>query len=598
MEEFYVSGEIEHLAEIISGRLYFGVTYADTTKLVKNNAENFYFTIDDELVYLNYYYDFGPLNISCLYKYCNKLNTYLQSAPTIKRVIHYTSRNEEKRSNAAFLMGAYAVIYLKMEPKQIMRILLSAGGSFRHFVDASQGLCQHTIRIVDCLNGLEKAMRLNFFNFDDFNTAEYDLYDKLQNGDLNWLVPRKFLAFIGPTEDKFMINGHTPEFYIKYFLQNDVQAVIRLNNKAYDRNNFVSAGIKHHDLFFPDGTTPPKNILLQFLEIAENCPTALAVHCKAGLGRTGSLIGAYIIKHYHLTAREAIAWMRICRPGSVIGQQQGWLEKIEGWLWRQGGQYRLQNFGDGDKLLRHKFGIYSLQWQVERKRLIHLAHRRGTSTPRQSARARIEQTNIIEEYTPKKLTAASAESRPLTQKDVKLDYDRERIPSANRNRATKLLSTSAKTNVSFQTDISKVQHNLYEKTSTTNNYDRIKKLSHRAFPKEAAYEYYSRERTRPKSIKTENISFSKINKPFDEKEKKTVTIQSGSKSIDNKDMGASIGKKGTYRRKVLQDDMLYNASNRNIDDILKETQGDKLNKIKTRRIYNSTPHQHVGFKSR
>lgn len=41
-----------------------------------------------------------------------------------------------------------------------------------------------------------------------------------------------------------------------------------------------------------------------------------------------------------MTAREAIAWMRICRPGSVIGQQQGWLEKIESWLWRQGSQYR------------------------------------------------------------------------------------------------------------------------------------------------------------------------------------------------------------------------------------------------------------------
>lgn len=64
------------------------------------------------------------------------------------------------------------------------------------------------------------------------------------------------------------------------------------------------------------------------------------ISIKAGLGRTGSLIGAYIIKHYQMSAREVIAWMRICRPGSVIGQQQGWLEKIESWLWRQGNQFR------------------------------------------------------------------------------------------------------------------------------------------------------------------------------------------------------------------------------------------------------------------
>lgn len=48
---------------------------------------------------------------------------------------------------------------------------------------------------------------------------------------------------------------------------------------------------------------------------------------KAGLGRTGSLIGCYIIKHFNFTAREAIAWVRLCRPGSVIGLQQEWLEE-------------------------------------------------------------------------------------------------------------------------------------------------------------------------------------------------------------------------------------------------------------------------------
>lgn len=47
----------------------------------------------------------------------------------------------------------------------------------------------------------------------------------------------------------------------------------------------------------------------------------------AGLGRTGSLIGCYIMKHYHFNVMEAIAWIRICRPGSIIGHQQHWLKE-------------------------------------------------------------------------------------------------------------------------------------------------------------------------------------------------------------------------------------------------------------------------------
>ena len=46
----------------------------------------------------------------------------------------------------------------------------------------------------------------------------------------------------------------------------------------------------------------------------------------AGLGRTGTLIGAYLMKHYKFTAAEVMAWIRICRPGSIIGPQQNYLE--------------------------------------------------------------------------------------------------------------------------------------------------------------------------------------------------------------------------------------------------------------------------------
>lgn len=105
--------------------------------------------------------------------------------------------------------------------------------NFRAFVDASQGYSQYTLHILDCFNAVQKALSFNFFNFSDFNVVEYDVYDKLQNGDMNWLLPRKFLAFIGPS-DNDLLNGHPPDFYIDYFLDNDVKTVVRLNNRVYD----------------------------------------------------------------------------------------------------------------------------------------------------------------------------------------------------------------------------------------------------------------------------------------------------------------------------------------------------------------------------
>lgn len=162
------------------------------------------------------------------------------------------------------------------------------------------------------------------------SSLSFLLFQKVENGDLNWVLPNKFLAFCGPHQKSKIENGypiHAPEAYLSYFLKHNVVCVIRLNKKIYDSRRFTDAGIEHHDLFFVDGSTPNDSIVRRFLEICENCKGAIAVHCKAGLGRTGTLIGCYLMKHYKFTAAESIGWLRICRPGSVIGPQQNFLEE-------------------------------------------------------------------------------------------------------------------------------------------------------------------------------------------------------------------------------------------------------------------------------
>lgn len=115
-------------------------------------------------------------------------------------------------------------------------------------------------------------------------------------GDLSWIVPQKLLAMAGPCGEK---NGnYEVEVYVGYFKDRNVHTVIRLNKSKYDARRFTKYGIEHFDLIFPDGTTPSDEIVSDFLEIVENSRGATAVHCKAGLGRTGCLIGIYLMKHY------------------------------------------------------------------------------------------------------------------------------------------------------------------------------------------------------------------------------------------------------------------------------------------------------------
>ena len=41
-------------------------------------------------------------------------------------------------------------------------------------------------------------MRLGWFDFRKFDIAEYEHYEKMENGDLNWVIPGKLLAFSSP----------------------------------------------------------------------------------------------------------------------------------------------------------------------------------------------------------------------------------------------------------------------------------------------------------------------------------------------------------------------------------------------------------------
>ncbi|RKP17974.1 phosphatases II [Rozella allomycis CSF55] len=219
--------------------------------------------------------------------------------------------------------------YKLMDIEPTLSLYRDAGQGNRRN-DALKGSASYFLTILDCLRGIKKAIQCGILKLEELDVKE----ERVENGDMNWVVPGKFLALAGPEKSIYdrhsaiaMSRGLNPFHFadlIEYFKKTNVKCVVRLNNKLYDETMFLDNGIQHVDLTYPDGSNPPEHIMIRFLDVAEKTN---AVHCKAGLGRTGTLIALYLMKHYQFTAKEVIGYLRVMRPGSVVGPQQQFLEQ-------------------------------------------------------------------------------------------------------------------------------------------------------------------------------------------------------------------------------------------------------------------------------
>ena len=118
---------------------------------------------------------------------------------------------------------------------------------------------------------MEQGIKHNWYNFKTFNVKEYEFYERVENGDLNWIIPGKFVAFMGPVDyrEENQRSGFTPEEYTEIFRAWNVKKVIRLNEAKYERRRFIQQGVSHTDLFFVDGSNPSDEIAADFMKICE-----------------------------------------------------------------------------------------------------------------------------------------------------------------------------------------------------------------------------------------------------------------------------------------------------------------------------------------
>ncbi len=300
------------------------------------------FKIDPAIHYHPYCDDFGPMNMACTIRFIKQLDTELQrcSVMSIGQLVLSVDPGRRQLTNAVMLLGSFLIIKNDMTPKKVSECFTGIPSQLlEDFRDATHLPPDFGLTLLDCWGWLFQGKQCGWLArptradspiWGEIDVEEYEHDDSPRNADMHQVVPGKLIAFSGPRDlggtmyVDDLASGtckFSPAHYAGIFLDLGVSDVVRLNEEAYDAWAFNDAGIKHHALVFPHCTEPPDPLVAAFLAIVDAAEGVVAVHCRAGLGSTGTLIAVCMMRSHGFTARAAMGWLRVMLPGSVIGAQ-------------------------------------------------------------------------------------------------------------------------------------------------------------------------------------------------------------------------------------------------------------------------------------
>jgi cell division cycle 14 len=172
--------------------------YSDYNEV--DGVDMYYKFTAPDLVYSAFQHDFGPYDLGCVYRLCSELSEgmmYNMGEP----MMFLIGDSPKEKTNGITVMCLAMMWGFGMSPDDVFRPFVDL--ELLPFRDVCKGNSTMELSVMDVLNGFHKALKLGWHDISNFDEVEYEKMGKPRHGNMNWIVPGKFLAMATPMDEDF-----------------------------------------------------------------------------------------------------------------------------------------------------------------------------------------------------------------------------------------------------------------------------------------------------------------------------------------------------------------------------------------------------------
>jgi hypothetical protein len=303
------------------------------------------FDLDEWLNQEDSFQSLESVDLSTILRFAEAIDDKF-SACEDKTIFMHSKLDADALACAALLLGSYQIVRMESLPEDVedqLQPLTALLPSYNELSTSARGPAA-IVLMRDHWGGLWQAHKRGWLHPEA--GARIDCGGGMH---VQELVPGKIIGIAGPKDrppsPARSDDSHTQPAggrpglrvfasanYLEPLRAFGTQAVVRLGwpAEACDTAGLAAHGLALADVPCDAGEVPCPEAIAKVLRIADVLPGAVAVHAGPGAPcRAGTLAGLYLMRSCGFSAREALAWLRLVRPGSVASRQQRYLFERE-----------------------------------------------------------------------------------------------------------------------------------------------------------------------------------------------------------------------------------------------------------------------------